>query len=211
MWPLIAGMAKPITLSHQVRSGGWESMISANGGLPAHRYTPQVTQRWPRGSERASHITAIVAVNAQGQAKKPALLWNTKKIRGDMFLHAQCPATLKGTPGGWSSQEVLLEWVETVLVKETQPLSNPQKCILLLVDGSKTHLTLQGLQKMKSWGVEVVVFPPPSERCHPATGQSRFQGTEGLLSPRGRTLEKEKPSQSPVPCRLCATVDRLIC
>ena len=31
-------------------------MISANGGLPAHRYTPQVTQRWPRGSEPASAI-----------------------------------------------------------------------------------------------------------------------------------------------------------
>ena len=32
-------------------------MISANGGLPAHRYTPQVTQRWPRGSEPASGHT----------------------------------------------------------------------------------------------------------------------------------------------------------
>ena len=31
-------------------------MICANGGLPAHRYTPQVTQRWPRGSEPASVI-----------------------------------------------------------------------------------------------------------------------------------------------------------
>ena len=49
-------MAKPITLSHRVRSGGWESMISANGGLPAHRYTPQVTPRWPRGSEPASQV-----------------------------------------------------------------------------------------------------------------------------------------------------------
>ena len=29
-------------------------MISANGGLPAHRYTPPVTPRWPRGSEPAS-------------------------------------------------------------------------------------------------------------------------------------------------------------
>ena len=29
-------------------------MISANGGLPAHRYTPQVTPRWSRGSEPAS-------------------------------------------------------------------------------------------------------------------------------------------------------------
>ena len=31
-------------------------MISANGGLPAHRYTPQVTQGWPRGSEPASAV-----------------------------------------------------------------------------------------------------------------------------------------------------------
>ena len=32
-------------------------MISANGGLPAHRYTFQVTPRWPRGSEPASQMS----------------------------------------------------------------------------------------------------------------------------------------------------------
>ena len=41
-------------------------MISAHGGWPAHRYTPQVTQRWPRGSELASpwwlSLTLRVAV-----------------------------------------------------------------------------------------------------------------------------------------------------
>ena len=31
-------------------------MISAKGGLPAHRYTAQVTQRWPRESEPASPL-----------------------------------------------------------------------------------------------------------------------------------------------------------
>ena len=36
-------------------------MISANGGLLAHRYTPQVTQRWPRGSEPASAANEVVA------------------------------------------------------------------------------------------------------------------------------------------------------
>ena len=73
-----------------------------------------------RGWQR-QHITAIVALNAQSEATKPALLWNTKKIKGDMFLRAQCPVTLKRTPDGWSSQEVFLEWVQTVLLKETQP------------------------------------------------------------------------------------------
>ena len=37
-------------------------MISANGGLPAHRYTPQVTQRWPRGSEPASMFTIFYKI-----------------------------------------------------------------------------------------------------------------------------------------------------
>ena len=32
-------------------------MVLANGGLPAHRYTPQVTPRWPRGSEPASYLS----------------------------------------------------------------------------------------------------------------------------------------------------------
>ena len=36
-------------------------MISANGGLPAHRYTPQVTPRWPRGSEPASSYQGAFA------------------------------------------------------------------------------------------------------------------------------------------------------
>ena len=34
-------------------------MISANGGLPAHRYTPQVTQLWPWGSETASDVAGF--------------------------------------------------------------------------------------------------------------------------------------------------------
>ena len=35
-------------------------MISANGGLPAHGYTPQLTPRRPRGSEPASAITTTI-------------------------------------------------------------------------------------------------------------------------------------------------------
>ena len=38
-------------------------MISANGGLPAHRYTPQVTPRWPRGSEPASVCGVVCTVS----------------------------------------------------------------------------------------------------------------------------------------------------
>ena len=34
-------------------------MISAHGGWPAQRYTPQVTQRWPQGG-RTGFITSFL-------------------------------------------------------------------------------------------------------------------------------------------------------
>ena len=46
-------------------------MISANGGLPAHRYTPQVTQRWPRGSEPASVACLAVGRSLVVAAPRP--------------------------------------------------------------------------------------------------------------------------------------------
>ena len=42
-------------------------MISANGGLPAHRYTPQVTPRWPLGSEPASLLKSRVSGKPVGR------------------------------------------------------------------------------------------------------------------------------------------------
>ena len=42
-----------------------------------------------------------------------------------------------------------MEWVESVEVPKTDPLSNIYGSILLLMDGSKTHLSLDMPQKMK--------------------------------------------------------------
>ena len=63
-------------------------MISANGGLPAHRYTPQVTPRWPRGSEPAS---------AEGAQRGPVLV-------GTFFMVAEAYLLPLPTadPGTWA-------------------------------------------------------------------------------------------------------------
>ena len=62
-------------------------MISANGGLPAHRYTPQVTQRWPRGSEPASvsdvlHCPLSPTIAAGSINLRPTLLHPRKGEQG---------------------------------------------------------------------------------------------------------------------------------
>ena len=86
-------------------------------------------------------------------------------------------------------------------MKETQPLSNPQKCILLLVDSSKTHLTLPGLRKMKSWGVEVVVFPPhltdviqPLDKAVSRPLKDSFRKKK--IPGKGKTITEPRPLQT---------------
>ena len=186
----------PCHIWNEDESGFFRQFTRVGQRVRVRKGKKNVAQR--RGWQQ-QHITAIVAVNAQGQATKPALLWNTKKIRGDMFLRTQCPVTLKGTPDGWSSQEVFPEWVETVLVKETQPLSNPQKCILLLVDGSKTHLTLQGLQKMKSSGVEVVVFTPHLTDVIQPLDKAVFSALKASFRKKEKHWKRKNHHRAPCP------------
>ena len=88
-------MAKPITLSQQVRSGGCESMISANGGLLAHRYTPQVTQRWPRGSEPASAWVRFGGRSPPGwvllgTASRAVVMWLWRALSGFEAAGSRC-------------------------------------------------------------------------------------------------------------------------
>ena len=55
-------------------------MISANGGLPAHRYQPQVTQRWPRGSEPASEEQK--GREEQGALREGVTVYGPHKVSG---------------------------------------------------------------------------------------------------------------------------------
>ena len=77
-------------------------MISAHGGLPAHRYTPQVTPRWPRGSEPASvgFPVAVVPSPTPG-AVAPSFTGWLRGARGGrprtrLFVPAARPCRGKG-------------------------------------------------------------------------------------------------------------------
>ena len=73
---------------------------------------------------------------------------------------------------GWQRHHI----TAIVLEKETQPLSNPHECTLVLVDDRKRHLTLGGLHRMKSLCVEVVLPPPPSSRMSSSHWTKLFSG-----------------------------------
>ena len=69
-------------------------MISANGGLPAHRYTPQVTQRWPRGSEPASiaEVQSVVDTLRSSEETK-----GKRKLHSSLVRAVQMKSTVART------------------------------------------------------------------------------------------------------------------
>ena len=46
------------------------------------------------------------------------------------------------------------------VVQEVQPLQTPHKCVVLLLECSITHISLEAIKELKALGVEVVFFPP---------------------------------------------------
>ena len=81
-------------------------MISANGGLPAHRYTPQVTPRWPRGSEPASAHTSQEATTRKGEAQARGTAQQSAnaqrplaKHKAHHNTHLHAPPTTTHQPG----------------------------------------------------------------------------------------------------------------
>ena len=126
-----------------------------------------------RGYDR-THITGIICVSAAGQIITRTLLWTGQTIPIHLFSKNVCEVVIKPTnvskgqatesstttKEGWSSAALFMEWIEKVFVKETQPLHNDYNCVVLILDGSKTHLSLEIVTNCRALGVHIVLFPP---------------------------------------------------
>ena len=64
----------------------------------------------------------------------------------------------KETKRGWSDAVTFMECLGEVFVAEVHPKQNEYGCVVLIVDGSKTHITLSNITKCKELGVEIVVL-----------------------------------------------------
>ena len=83
--------------------------------------------------------------------------------------------------------------------QKKQPLTNVHKCILLLVDSSKTHLTHGGLRKMQSLGVEVVVFPPRLTAVIQPLDKSVFRALKAIFRKKEEHWKRKNQHRAPTP------------
>ena len=125
-------------------------MISANGGLPAHRYTPQVTPRWPRGSEPASADIGwgrggVRPVGATGPSVPSAQSWYACTGR----VSTPNPAVGQGTLSGRKN-------------------SHPRGALAyLLASASLSHHPATAMLAMAAPNARMAAAPPRLQACHP--------------------------------------------
>ena len=117
--------------------------------------------RW-RGYGR-EHITGIACIRADGIGTVPlTLIFKTKKVKGDWFRHASTPVVLLGNGTGWSTAADFQVYLERVFQHYTGCSDTEDGRVVLLVDGSKTHLTAEVLAAAKQLGVLLICFPSHS-------------------------------------------------
>ena len=109
------------------------------------------------------HITGIACICADGIGTVPlTLIFKTKKVRGDWFRHACTPVVLLGNGTGWSTTCDFEVYLERVFQHYTGCSDTEDGRVVLLVDGSKTHLTAEVLVAAKRLGVFLICFPSHS-------------------------------------------------
>ena len=130
-----------------------------------------------QGYQRTA-VTVIAAVVASGEALPPTLLFDTKTVKWSHLRYCDREVFLKGTGTGWSSSEIVVEWVEQVLVPGMNLLCNRYHKIVLFLDTSRTHLRVRGLTVCKKAGVSVVVFPSHAADIIQPLDRALFRGVK---------------------------------
>ena len=109
------------------------------------------------------HITGISCIRADGMGTVLLkLFFLTKKVKGDWSRHASTPVVLLGNRTGWSTAADFQVYLERVFQHYTGCSDTEDGRAVLLVDGSKKHLTAEVLAAAKQLRVLLICFPSHS-------------------------------------------------
>ena len=150
-----------------------------------------------RGYDR-HHVTLVACVRADGFYVRPALLWPSALTRGDLFQHEACPISVKATKTGWSSEDIIIEWLRE-FASLRRATANPHKSVVLIVDGSKTHLTRAIIEEAVKLGVHLVALPSHLTDVVQPLDLSVFKPFKAALKKRQREWRAKNRGKSITP------------
>jgi hypothetical protein len=114
-------------------------------GIPTHR---------PISGCGRDCFTAMAAVSADGKNLPPLVIFKAKNFYTTWKGNAALPGTTYAiSENGWITSEIWIEWFHTFL-REVR-----ERPLILIMDGHRTHLTLQFIQIARENNVTAIKLP----------------------------------------------------
>lgn len=156
----------------------FEALIKEEGLSPEHIYNADETalfwrclpkktlaceeEKTPSGlKELKDRVTVLACSNAAGTHKlKLLVIGKSKKPRAFKGVKV-FPVQYRGNKRGWMTTEIMMEWYDTIFVKEARrhatSLGNPSAKIVLILDNCSAH---PEAEIMKRDNISVIFLPP---------------------------------------------------
>ena len=103
-----------------------------------------------------TQITVVACSNAAGYTIPPMVIFKGQKFNHE-WSAGEVPGTLYGmSESGWIDQELFSLWFEKLFI----PNIPPQRPVMLMLDGHKSHYTPEAISRAATSGIIIFCIPP---------------------------------------------------
>ena len=144
-------------------------------------------------SPRSTMVTCIGAVNAIGNAIPPFLVHKGVRFTDDLIKGATPGCDVVMSKNGWSNSNIFQKYLETHFVKFVN--IPRERHILILYDGSTTHISASVIEWARSQNIILFVQPPYSSHFLQPLDVSVFGPLKNAYNARVQTYLRQHPGQ----------------
>ena len=133
-----------------------ESFLPLDGTREKAVTSKKAKSAYLQAQGSTEHITLLCGASAAGLALPPMIIFPKAFPGGAYTFKGPDDAVYAKSESGWVDSELFVEWMKKVFLK----FATPQRPVLLIIDGHKTHLTLDVVDLAQSNGVILLCLPP---------------------------------------------------
>jgi hypothetical protein len=93
-------------------------------------------------------VTAIECISAAGRSLMPLIIFKGKYVQRQWFIPENTPQwTYTSSPNAFTSNDIGLQWLQDIFIPDTTQDLMPGQYRLLILDGHKSHTTIEFMMK----------------------------------------------------------------
>ena len=136
------------------------------------------------------HITVLCCASAAGLPHPPMIIYSKCFPGGQYRFEGPDDALYAKSESGWIDSKLFLSWFNKIFLK----YAVNQRPIMLLVDGHKSHMTIDIIDLCRSKGVILFCLPPHTTHALQPLDVSVFKALKDSSAKTVRALSFKKPN-----------------